>query len=132
MSRALLLARARTAALKGMVDACTIRHRAGETTDDDSGVVTPIWEDLYAGPCRVQQSRYSSSTKHDAGQDDITLLALEVHLPMSVVGVEVGDAITMTASLTDPDLPGRVFLVRSLAHKTDASARRVQVIERTG
>ncbi len=30
-----------------------------------------------------------------------------------------------------PDLTGRVFRVQELAHKTDASARRLGVVERT-
>jgi hypothetical protein len=37
----------------------------------------------------------------------------------------------MTASAYDPDLPGRVFLVRDLFGKTEATARRVQVEEVT-
>jgi hypothetical protein len=59
------------------------------------------------------------------------LLALEVQLPMTVVGLQVGDEVHMTGSRTDPDLVGRVFLVRALAHKTDATARRVQCTQRT-
>jgi hypothetical protein len=131
MSRAALIARARTAAEAGMVDSCTIRHRTGETTDENSGTITPAWSALYTGKCRVQQQQ-AQAQQQDAGEDYLLLLRLEVQVPMSVVGLEVGDEVTITASVHDPDLPGRVFLIRDLAHKTHASARRVQVTERTG
>lgn len=129
MSRADGLARGQLAAELGMVDSCVIRHRAGESVDPFSGTITPTWSDLYAGKCRVQQ-RPAQSQQHDAGEDYQLQLRLEVQVPMSVVGVEVGDQITITVS-QDPDLVGRVMLVRDLAHKTDATARRIGVTERT-
>ena len=46
-------------------------------------------------------------------------------------GLEVNDEITITASVNDADLVGRVFLVRDLMHKTHPTARRVGVVERT-
>lgn len=129
MSRAALLARARAAAQAGMADTCTIRRRAGETTDENSGVVTPTWDALYAGKCRVQQA-IAQAAQHDVGEDYLLQMRLEVQLPMAVTGLAVGDEVTITAS-QDPDLVGRVFLVRDLFHKTDASSRRVGVTERT-
>ncbi len=130
MSRATVLARGRVAAETGMVDTCAIRRNTGESTDDFSGTVTINWLDLYDGKCRVQQAQ-AQAHQHDAGEDYLLLLRLEVQLPMSVVGLQVGDEITMTASTYDDDLVGRVFLIHDLAHKTEATARRVQVTERT-
>jgi len=132
MSRASALARGRTAAELGMVDTCTIRRAAGVTTDPLTGATTPTWTDLYAGKCRVQQHQ-AQAQREDVGEDHLLLLRLEVQLPMAgTEGLEVGDEITMTSSVSDPDLPGRVFLIHDLAHKTDATARRVQCVERTG
>jgi hypothetical protein len=132
MSRASVLARGRAAAEASMVDACTIRRRAtGGTTDPDTGYPTQAWTDLYAGKCRVQQAT-AQAQGEDVGEDRLLLIRLEVQLPMTVTGLKVGDEITVTASVSDPDLPGRVFLVHDLAHKTDATSRRVQVLERTG
>lgn len=115
-----------------MVDACTVRRRTGESTDLDTGAITPTYlsPNPYAGRCRVQQAQ-AQAQQHDAGQDYLLLLRLEVQLPMSVVGLQVGDEITITASVNDADLVGRVFLIRDLAHKTEATARRVQCTERT-
>jgi hypothetical protein len=134
MSRAALLARARAAAEAGMADTCTIRRRnaAADATDPNTGHITKgyVTPDLYVGKCRVQQQQ-AQAQQQEAGEDYTLLLRLEVQLPMTVVGLQVGDEITITAAAHDPDLPGRTFLVRDLAHKTDATARRVQVTERT-
>lgn len=131
MSRASVLALGRAAAEAGMVDACTITRVTGRTTDPDTGEVTDTRSTLYTGACRVQQAQ-ASAQREDVGQDHLLLLRLEVQLPMSVVGLQVGDEVTITASEADEDLPGRVFLVHDLAHKTEATARRVQCLERTG
>jgi hypothetical protein len=131
MSRASVLARGRTAAELGMVDACTIRRMSGSgTTDPDTGLPTQSYTDLYAGKCRVQQAT-AQAQREDVGEDRLLLLRLEVQLPMTVTGLKVGDQITITSSVYDPDLPGRVFLVHDLAHKTEATSRRVQCTERT-
>lgn len=130
MSRASVLARGQAAAEAGMVDACTVRRLTGSTVDDFSGVSTPDYDDVYTGKCRVQQ-RATGATRVDAGEDSILLLGMELQLPMSVTGLQVRDLVTITASVNDPDLVGRVFLVRDLAHKTDATARRVGIQERT-
>lgn len=131
MSRETALARGRLAAEAGMVDACTIARVAGRSTDTTTGAVTDTASALYAGKCRVQQHR-ASATDEDVAEDRLLLLRIEVQLPMSVTGLAVGDVITVTASAHDADLVGREFRVRDLAHKTHATSRRVQCIERTG
>lgn len=134
MSRTSLLARGRVAAEAGMVDTCTVRRRTGgQTTDDNTGQVVHAYvsPDPYGGKCRVQQARLSTSSESNVAEDRAVELSLEVQLPMTVTGLQVGDEIHIATSATDPDLPGRVFLIRGLAHKTDATARRVQCSERT-
>lgn len=131
MSRAALLGRARAAAEAGMVDACLIERATGAPTRDDfSGTVTDVYAPVYTGRCRMQQEQVQAE-RHDVGEDDVLLQRQQLQLPMAVLGLQVGDRVTITASLSDPDLAGRVFLVRDLAHKTDASSRRVTVTERT-
>jgi hypothetical protein len=128
---AAVLARGRAAAEALMVDTCSIRRRSGEATDPDTGEVTGTYTDVYDGRCRVQQAGTQAGSE-EPGEAYVLMLRLEVLLPMSVTGLEVGDEIEITASVHDPDLVGRVFLVRDLAHKTHATARRVQVTEQTG
>lgn len=130
MSRETALLRGQAAALASMVDACTIRRRTGESTDPDTGVITPTWASLYVGVCRVQQS-LAQADQHDVGEDYQLRLRLTVQLPVTVTGLQVNDEVTVTTS-RDADLVGRVFLVRDLFHKTDETSRRVGVTERTG
>lgn len=129
MSRTSVLARAQAAAGASMVDTCTIRRATNPPANQDTGVNTPTYTTIYAGKCRIQQ-RNAIARKHDAGEDQQLLLALEVQIPMTVTGVLVSDEVLISAS-RDTDLVGRSFLVRELAHKTDASARRIGVTERT-
>jgi hypothetical protein len=132
VSAATVLARGRAAAERLMVDACLIRRRTGESTDPDSGVITPTYSTVYEGKCRVQQSTGSSSaTEEDAGEAHQLMVRFEVQIPMSVVGVQADDEVLITASVHDPDLVDREFLVRGLAHKTHAVMRRLQVQEAT-
>lgn len=124
------LARGRALAESLMVDTCTITRTTGESTNEDTGVVTPTTEDVYAGKCRVQQSQLGAdSTPADPGEAYVRLVAFELQLPMSVLGLRVGDVATITASALDPDLVGRAFNILGLAHKTHATARRLQVQE---
>lgn len=131
MSRGSVLARGRIAAEAGMQDECAIRRQTGATTDPDTGARTPTYSTLYAGKCRVQNAR-AEAGRTDAGEDFLLLLRMEVHVPMSVTGLQVGDMVTMTAAAFDPDLPGRTFAIHDLAHKTHATARRLGVVEKTG
>lgn len=113
-----------------MVDTCTIRRRSGETTDPFSGDVTPTYADVYDGRCRFQQQQ-AQAQQSDVGEAYVMLQRIEVQLPVAVTGLEVGDEITCTAAVRDADLVGRVFLIRDLAFKTDATSRRVRAEERT-
>ena len=124
-----LLARGRAAAEEGMVDECVIRRRDGETTGP-GGVVTPTYETVYEGRCRMQQPT-GAAREEDSGEASLLMVRFELQVPMSVVGVQADDEVLMTASVHDPDLVGREFLVRGLFHKTHATARRLQCEERT-
>lgn len=123
------LARGRAAAESLMVDACTIRRQTDEDTDEFGNII-PSWVYLYSGKCRVQQP-VAQAAEEMAGQARLLMVRLEVQLPMSVAGLEPEDEVFITASVNDPDLPGRVFTIRDLAHGTHKTARRIGVVERT-
>lgn len=131
MSRTVALSRGRAAAEAGMTDTCSIVRNVGETTDPFSGEVTTDWDTIYSGKCRLQQANAARADQRDVGEAYVLLQQLEVQLPISVTGIQVGDQITVTASVNDPDNVGRVLLVRDLMLKTDATARRLQVTEET-
>lgn len=130
MSVSSLLARGRRAAERLMVDECVIRRRTGEETTDGYGNITRATTDVYAGKCRVQQPT-ATAQEQESGEASMLLLRFELQLPMSAVGVQADDEVEVTASRHDPDLPGRRFVVRGLAHKTHGVMRRLQVDEST-
>src|SRR5437868_1553101 len=123
--------RGRVAAEALMVDACTVKHLTGSTTDPETGHVTPTYATVYAGKCRVQQ-RVPVAKPYDVGEAAVWLERLELQVPMSVTGIASNDMVTITASALDADLVGRVFHARELGHKTHATARRFQIEEVTG
>jgi hypothetical protein len=125
------LARGRRAAEALMADTCTIRRRTGQTTDPLTGQVTPVWTSVYSGVCRVQQAR-TQGARTDAGETSVMLMRQELHLPVSTsADVRRGDEVTITASVNDADLVGRVYLVRDEAAKSLATARRLGIEETT-
>ena len=125
------LARARRTAERKMVDTCVIRRKTGTGEgSDEFGNVTRATSDVYAGKCRLQQPT-ATAQEEDSGEASSLMIRFELQLPMSVVGVQADDEVEMTGSRHDPDLAGRLFVVRGLSHKTHAVMRRLQVEERT-
>lgn len=122
----------RAAAEERMVDTCTVRRPIGETTHPDTGAVTTAYETLLTDQkCEVQSRGYWGESR-DVGQANLIVLVLEVKFPISVLGLNVEDEITMTAAVHEPDLVGRVFRLKDLSHKSYATARRVLCREVTG
>jgi hypothetical protein len=129
MSIGVAVARARQLAESLMVDTCVIKRETGEATGS-GGVITPTYSTLYTGKCRVQFKPMQGNGA-DVGEAYLLLVRREVQLPMTVTGLLEGDRITITASALDPDLVGKVYVVRDVEAKTHLSARRVTVLEVT-
>ncbi len=131
MRREDVLLRAQAAAEASMRDTCRIERATGQQARDYfSGTVTDEYALVYEGRCRWQQPQVQA-TESDVGEDFQLQQRQELQLPVAATqGLEVGDRVTALTS-RDPDMAGRVFLVHGLAHKTDASSRRVTVTERT-
>lgn len=129
MSAASVLARGRTAAEALMVDACMIQEITGESTGA-GGVVTPTYATVYAGKCRIQQPD-AQARQEDAGEAYLLMSRRQLQIPATVTGVRADQVVTITASVHDPDLVGRVFVVRDEFAKTHATSRRVGIEERT-
>jgi Family of unknown function (DUF6093) len=128
MSIEAAIQRGRAAAEALMVDACVIKHKTGESTS--GGVITPTYSTLYTGKCRVQV-KAPAGQGQNAGEAFLVVERHEVQLPMTVTGLREGDQITITASALDPDLVGRVYVVRDVLRKSHLTSRRVTVLEVT-
>ena len=129
MSATSALIRGRLLAISLMVDACTIKHPIGSATDPNTGAVTPSYTTVYTGPCKVQGGM--SASGQDVAEAHLAVLNPFVHVPVTVTGVVQGDVVTITASVNDPELVGRVFRVQGPDHKSFATARRLQCTEVT-
>lgn len=129
MSAQTVLLRGRAAAIALMVDACTIQHQTGSSTNTTTGAVTPTYSTVYTGPCKVQGAM--SAGGQDIAEAHLAVLRPFVHVPITVTGVVEGDVVTITASVNDVELVGRVFRVLGPDHKSFATARRLQCIEVT-
>lgn len=132
MTRESILARGRAAAEVGMVDTCTIKRPTGKATDPDTGDVVTVYTTLYSGQkCRVQ-TRGQWGERRDVGQDSVVMQTIEIQLPITVVDLQVGDVLTITAATHDPLLVGRELQLKDLNSETHATARRVMGTELTG
>lgn len=133
MSRSSILARGRQRASESFIDTCLIEHSSGTVTDDLTGQVTPVYSTVYSGPCRAQIGANSSSGgRAESGEASIVLYGISVQLPVvGTEGVERGDRVTFVTSVNDQDLVGRQFFVENLFSKSEATARRLGVVEST-
>ena len=113
-----------------MLDACTVSRLGDPVTDPDTGNVTPGEDLIYSGPCKVQQT-ISQASNPSAGGHSFTVQDSRVDFPVAAGPLLVNDVVTLTASVLDPQLVGRVFRVSELFHKSYATAQRTRVEEIT-
>lgn len=129
MSAWIVTADGRAAAEQLMVDECTISRSTVVFTNPDTGQQTKANIPIYVGKCRVQQQTPGSASLSEPGEARLFLLTLSVQIPVSATGVRLGDIVTITGAACDPVLAGRKFRVQALAHKTNATSRRLSVQE---
>lgn len=131
MSRDTVLARGRAMAEAGFSDACTIRRRTGEATDDLTGDVVPVYVTVYSGKCRIQQS-LAMGQRTDSGEMSLIVERRELQLPVATsAAVRHEDEATIDTCANDPGMVGRVFIVRDEHGKSEATARRLTIEEPT-
>ena len=112
-----------------MLDTITVSRKTGETTDPETGDITPTVVTVYTGKGKIQQAAVPVGAPQDVGQASVQVMHMQLHLPIAATGVLIDDVATVTASVLDPDLVGRTFTIRSLDHKTFLTARRMDVQE---
>lgn len=123
--------RGRVAAEGLMVDACTVTRLNGSGTLDPDGLSysgAPAADSIYEGKCRVRRTG-TQGDEQQAGDKTIGVTGFLVSLPMTAVGVQLDDLVTVTASALDPDLVGRRLRVSAVTRGTHVTARRLQCEE---
>lgn len=118
----------RTAALSLMTDACIVKRETGTAMDPTTLVMVPTFATVYSGPCRVQAAALVARTPN-AGDAVHVVTASELQLPVSATVILPGDTATLTASVSNPGLPGRVFRVASETPKTHGTKRSFAIEE---
>jgi hypothetical protein len=143
MSIEALLSRGRAAAESLMLDTCVIsRPGAGEReydkdkmryTDPDREVVYGPDLEPHRGKCRIQiRAVVASITESDAGGRVGSVQQFELQLPVvGTDGVTIDDVVEITSAAHDPSLVGRQFTVKARHEKSQATARRLPVVEGT-
>lgn len=111
-----------------MVDTCLIERKTGETTT--GGVITPTWSTVYQGRCRLK-SETTMGQGADIGEAYRVIGRHVLQLPVTATGLAEGDRVTMSTSALDPDLPGRVYVLREVNRATHATRRELTLIEVT-
>jgi hypothetical protein len=105
---------------RGEMDPETLRYAAVNT------------EIIYEGKCRIQDRR-DRDVSDDAGERDQRLGARSLHLPIEgSADVSVRDIVTIVANPDDEGMTGRVFTIDGRHEKSQATARRLPIVEVTG
>lgn len=127
------LAAGRAAAELRMRDRCEIRRVLGRETDRSTGKVSKSTEVVYPNDqhptprCKVQSYEGYEAERTMAGAA-LTTQRMRVDLPVGAYRINVGDIVTITASVDDPMLVGREFRISQEApFKSQATAYRVFV-----
>lgn len=111
-----------------MTDACTVKYQTGTALNETTGLDVPTYTQRFASACKVQ-ARDLVANDSNVGGHVATTVKLSVHLPVSAGEVSTDELITITASVHDAQLVGRVFRATAPVGKSFATARRVDVSE---
>lgn len=117
-----------------MVDKVLIERQDGVTPDPVTLEDVPVWVQVYAGKARVQRSGALSSRDDVSGDVEFGIDSALVQVPLSAVGIERGDRVTVTAlgAISDPDLLGLVATVQANLRKTHPTKRTLVCEEVSG
>lgn len=112
----------------------TVRvERITSVEHDGTGGLTIVRDDPYYGPditphagrCKVQSFRPYESDRDIGGAATVIQQRYDIHFPVGVGPILVGDVITVVASPTNPLLVGNVYRVAGPHEKSLQTAQRV-------
>lgn len=129
-----LLARGRAKAETLMTDTVTITRVTGSpgSVNPATGNRTPgATSQIYNGIGKIQTYEPHESARK-SGEHVYIEQRYHLHLPIGAAEADVGDTATVTASVTDPQIVGRVYRIAGEHSKTLATSRRLLLDEITG
>lgn len=99
----------------------------GEVINEETGNYEPAFELVYEGKAKYKSGN-TAARKVDAQSQFLVSQDDQLHLPLlSSAAVEVGMVVHVTASLTDPALPGLKVRLNGFADGSYRTARRFSV-----
>lgn len=129
MTVAGVLAKGRRAAERYMAETVTINRLTGTvTTDPDTGETTDETVPVYEGKGRIHGDR-AYEREHNIGSGAAILAEQRyfVSVPVDAGPFEVGDVVTVTASVHQPLLVGRRYRVAGRDERGAQTAQRMYV-----
>ena len=116
----------RRMALSRMTDSCAISRPGTPVFDEATGEYTSSTVSVYSGACRVKHPT-AVARGVDAGSELLVVSQLELHLPVSAVGVRAGDVVSITGSVTRGEQVGRLFRVVAPFDGSQSTALRFRI-----
>lgn len=112
-----------------MTSSCTVTVDGEQAWNPETLQYEDAPATVYSGPCRVKRRDAQDSVKNAADQSFVAS-QYELHLPVSLSGAVVKDAVVLiTACPDDAALVGRKFTVVAVPAASQVTARRVPVRE---
>lgn len=109
-----------------MTDSCTVTRAGSPTWDESTGAYTSTPVTVYSGVCRVKHPT-TAARDVDAGSQLLAVSQLELHLPVSAVGVRADDVVSVTGSATRAEQSGRKFTIIAPFDGSQSTALRFRV-----
>ena len=131
MDAAGMIRNGRAVALRYMEATGTTVTLGRNTGALDPETFDPILTTVYSGPGRVQTNE-AIEREVEVGGGTVVVQRYAVHIPVGDFTPAINDVVTVTASALDANLVGRQFTVRSLLHKSAATAYRLGVEDTNG
>lgn len=116
------LDRDRAAAAGALVDRCRVLlpDRSAATLDPVTLKLTPVDDDVWAGPCRVQVAQDRGRTLDPLGGGLVQHPTHRIRFPVDVDVVAEGMVVVITGCVDDEALVGAEFVVMRVEERTAA------------
>ncbi len=113
------------------VDACEIRDILNDTDRGAMTAGTYQYDEqtssiVYSGPCLVRPAMLAD-TAQVYGQEARTFTSADLYLPHTAAAIDLDQEALITSSVTDPQLVGLTFVVRSIIRDSYHTRRQVKV-----
>lgn len=116
----------RSMAESRMTDTCTITRAGAKVLNESTGEYTSTTVSVFSGPCRVKHPT-GVARDVDAGSQLLAVTQLELHLPVSAVGVRADDVVSITGSVTRTEQVGRKFTIVAPFDGSQSTALRFRI-----